>query len=55
MPGLDLAARIALVEDGVRRVLGPAGVDAEARMIRLVCAAAVLAEEVCREEADPTS
>ncbi len=27
MPGLDLAARIALVEDGVRRVLGPAGVE----------------------------
>ncbi len=55
MPGLDLAERIALVEEGVRRVLGPAGVDAEARMIRLVVAAAVLVNEVCREEATPTS
>jgi hypothetical protein len=52
---MDLAEKIALVEQGVRRVLGPAGVDPEARMIRLVAAAAVLAEEVCRVEGSPTS
>ncbi len=52
---MELAERIALVEEGVRRVLGPAGVDAEARMIRLVVAAAVLSHEVCREEVNPTS
>jgi len=55
VPRLELAERIALVEDGVRRVLGPPGLDAETRMIRLVVAAAVLSHEVCREEASPTS
>ncbi len=52
---MELAERIALVEAGVRSCLVPAGADPETRLLRLVCAAAVLSHEVCREEASPTS